>query len=105
MSPRPLALQVRLTGPVAVNNMAGAVWQMASSLSTSTTAIATPIRRTKAGKMVSDDDSLTEHVQISAITLFTKDIAVCNSYLAIFHCTLHNNFLHSLLSKSPDGDL
>ncbi len=98
------ASYARLTGPIAVNNVADAVTRVASSLSMSTTAIATPTRRTNAVKMVADDKSLKRAVRVSAITLFTKDIAACDSYLAIPDHTLRNDFLCALLLEEPFED-
>ena len=87
------ASRARLTGPITVHKMANAVSEVALSLAVSARDLATPTRRQKAVGMVADDKTLSQEVRLSAMSLFTKDIAMCDSYLAIKDPELRNKFL------------
>ncbi len=89
----------RMTGPVAVNNVADALSLMAGSFRAADAAIATPTRRSKAVKTVSTDASLSQRDRVKAIRLFTQDIALCDSYLAIDDKGMRNDFLSDVLSS------
>lgn len=82
---------------MAVNNMAGAVVQMASTFNSATGDLATPRRRSKAVKAVVGDESLSREDRVKAIRLFTADIAMCDSYLAIDDEDLRNDFIRSVI--------
>lgn len=78
---------------MAVQGLAGAVAQMASSLGSASALIATPTRRSKAVRTVSTDETLCREDRKAAIKLFTTDIALCDSYLAIEDIEMRNEFL------------
>ena len=90
----------RVTGPVAVNHMADALSQMATSFNAGDVLIASPTHRTKAVRTVSADKTLMQHERVKAICLFTADIALCNSYLAINNQELGNDFLADFLDSN-----
>lgn len=100
-SPAPSAStkRVRITGPVAVNNVADAMSQVASTFGTAATEIATPTRRARAVKTLTADKTLSPAVRLKALRLFTKDIAVCDSYLAIEDRDVRNDFLVDVLES------
>lgn len=89
----------RITGPVAVNNVAGAMSQVAATFGTTAMEIATPTRQQRAVQMVSADKTLSIPIRLRAMKLFTKDIAVCDSYLAIKDADLRNSFLTDILES------
>ncbi len=73
----------RVTGPAVVNNMVDALLHMANSFNGRDAALAMPTCHARAVKAVSADKSLSQGDRVKAIQLFTTDIAVCNSYMAI----------------------
>lgn len=73
--------------------MADALSQMASTFHAGDVGIASPTRRTKAVQAVTTDKSLSQGDQVKAIHLFTQNIALCDSYLAINDADLRNAFL------------
>ncbi|TFK86406.1 hypothetical protein K466DRAFT_600361 [Polyporus arcularius HHB13444] len=98
--PSASAKHSRITGPVAVNNVAGAMSQIANSIGASATEIATPTRRQKAVRTVAADKSLASNVKLRALKLFSRDIAICDSYLAIEDRPLRNEFLLGVLDDA-----
>ena len=86
---------------MAVNNVAGAMTTMASSFGAATN-IATPTRRQRAVEMVAADESISPTTRRRAILLFTRNIAVCDSYVVLHDPELRSGFLADALE---DGDL
>ena len=87
----------RLTGPVAVQQVADAISSVACSFETAD--FGTPQRRTRAIKAVTSDLSLTKAEQIKAMRLFRKDIASADTYLAIDEPELRTAYLKDELAE------
>ncbi|KAG6874441.1 hypothetical protein C0992_007716 [Termitomyces sp. T32_za158] len=94
------AKRVRLTGPVAVNNVADALFRVASAFSQSdepstpvSNLLQTPIRRRNAIKLISKDINLTTSQQAKAIRLFRHDIAIADSYMDIDNEELRTEYI------------
>ena len=101
VSPGPFSQKKRgkLTGPVAVGSVADAVRAVADSISGNDGLSNTPERRTRAVKVIQDDASLSVPEHISGIRLFTKNIAVADSYLALTNTEMRTEFVRSEINQ------
>ena len=85
-----------MTGPTAINNVAGAMSQVAGSMAVSVD-LATPTHRVCAVKQVVSDKSLSTPCHDKAILLFSHGIVICNMYIAIDDNDVHNKFLAGVI--------
>ncbi|KIL63009.1 hypothetical protein M378DRAFT_107808 [Amanita muscaria Koide BX008] len=77
----------RLTGPVAVQDVAEALRDVATSMRStdeaSSTDLSTPQRRKCAIQLLANDGELSDHESIQAFCLFRRDSTVADTYLSI----------------------
>ena len=64
------------------------------------TDLATPTRRARAVKRVVSDKSLSTPSRVKATVLFSRDIAVCDTYLAIDDPDVRKAFLDGVMAHA-----
>ena len=87
----------RISGAVAVADVAEAIKDLASTFSASSGAQTTPERRVKAIRAAEKDKDMTATQKISLISLFQSDISYADAYMAFEDMELRTAYIKTII--------